>query len=296
VESRERRLGWIMLAPSLLVLLVLAAGPLCWAAWESLHLHDLRMPWRGRPFVGLDQYVALAHDARFGWSLVHTAAFTCITVALELLLGLGLALLMHRAGRARGATRAAVLVPWAMPTVVVALLWRFIFDGQHGAANSLLVWAGVIERPLAWLAAPIAAWVPLIIADVWKTTPWVALLLLAGLQTIDPALYEAAAVDGAGAWTRFTRITLPLLRHALLVTLVFRTLDAFRVFDLVYVLTSGGPGTSTEPVALYTFTTLLQHLRFGYGSAMSVAVFAISFTLALIYVRLLGREARGGTA
>ena len=277
-----------MLTPALLVLAALAVLPLLWTVWESLHLHDLRMPWRGRPFVGVEQYVALASDARFGAALLHTAAFTIVTVTLELVLGLALALVLQRVIRGRGVVRAAALLPWAMPTVVVALLWRFVFESRTGAANALLVGSGILAAPVAWLADPLAAWVPLVLADVWKTTPFVALLLLAGLQSIDPVLYEAAAVDGAGDWARFRRITLPMLRHAILVAVIFRMLDAFRVFDLVYVLTSGGPGTATEPVALYTFTALLQHLRFGYGSAMSVVVFVVAFTLALIAVKLLG--------
>lgn len=280
----------MMLAPALVVLGALAVLPMLWTVWESLHQHDLRMPWQGRPFVGLAQYVALAGDVRFRAALGHTALFTGVTVALELTLGLALAMIMHRVVRGRAAVRAAALLPWAMPTVVVALLWRFVFESRTGAANAILTSMGVIGEPVAWLADPVAAWVPLMLADVWKTTPFVALLLLAGLQSIDPVLYEAAAVDGAGAWARVRRITLPMLRHAILVAVIFRVLDAFRVFDLVYVLTSGGPGTATEPVALYTFTALLQHLRFGYGSAMSVVILGIAMVLAILCVRLLGER------
>jgi len=152
----------------------------------------------------------------------------------------------------------------------------------------LLVDAGFLKQPMVWFIEASTAWVPVILADVWKTTPFVALLLLAGLQNIDLSLYEAAAVDGANAWWQLRHITLPLLKPAILVTLIFRTLDGFRVFDLIYVLTGGGPGTSTEPVALYTFNALLQNLRFGYGSALSVVIFAITFGLALFYVRGLG--------
>jgi ABC-type sugar transport system permease subunit len=142
-----------------------------------------------------------------------------------------------------------------------------------------------------WFVHHAAAWVPIILADVWKTTPFVALLLLAGLQNIDPTLYEAARVDGAGPWRQFVHITLPLLRPVILVALIFRTLDAFRVFDLIYVLTGGGPGTATEPIALYTFSALFQNLRFGFGSALSVVIFAVTFALALAYIRVLGRDA-----
>jgi multiple sugar transport system permease protein len=149
---------------------------------------------------------------------------------------------------------------------------------------------GLVRHPIVWFIHPDLAWVPLIVSDVWKTTPFVALLLLAGLQNIDSALYEAARIDGASSWQQFRHVTLPLLKPALLVALVFRTLDSVRVFDLVYVLTGGGPGTSTEPIALFTFNSLLQNLRFGYGSALSVITFAVSFALALGYLRLLGRD------
>jgi ABC-type sugar transport system permease subunit len=152
----------------------------------------------------------------------------------------------------------------------------------------VLLDVGLLREPFVWLGHATAAWVPIILADVWKMTPFVTLLLLAGLQNIDGSLYEAARMDGAGPWQQFVHVTLPLLKPALLVALVFRTLDAVRVFDLVYVLTQGGPGTATEPLALLTFTALLQHLRFGYGSALSVLIFLLTFLLALVYIRLLG--------
>ncbi len=293
VEAAERRLGWKLVAPALAVILLIALFPLGWTAWESLHLHDLRMPWRGRPFVGLGNYAQIAGDARFWFALLHTTFFTIASIALELVLGLFLALAMNRAFRGRGLVRAAVLVPWAIPTVVSALLWRFLFDAQAGIANAVLVSVGVLDHPLVWFVHAWSAWIPVILADVWKTTPFVALLLLAGLQNIDASLYEAAAVDGADAWWQLRRITLPLLKPALLVVLIFRTLDAFRVFDLIYVLTGGGPGTSTEPLALYTFTALLQNLEFGYGSALSIVVFAITFGLALFYLKVLNVDLTG---
>ena len=283
----ETRLGWMLVAPALVTIALIALFPLSWTVWESLHQHDLRMPWLGSPFVGLANYGELLQDRRFWAAMGHTAFFTVATVSLELVLGLALALAMHRAFRGRAVVRAAVLIPWAMPTVVVALLWRFMFDAQAGIANVVLVELGALDAPIVWFIRAATAWVPVILADVWKTTPFVALILLAGLQNIDASLYEAAAVDGAGPWWRLRRITIPLLMPAILVALIFRTLDAFRVFDLIYVLTGGGPGTATEPVALYTFTTLLQNLRFGYGSAMSVVIFGVTFGLALVYIRLL---------
>ena len=251
------------------------------------------MPWLGKPFVGIENYIEAFGDPRFWSALGHTAFFAVTSVGLELIIGLWLALALNRAFRGRGLVRAAVLVPWAIPTVVSALLWRFMFEGQTGIVNSVLVGIGALQEPVVWFIHATGAWVPVILADVWKTTPFVALLLLAGLQNIDASLYEAARIDGASAWRQFRHITLPLLKPAILVALIFRTLDAFRVFDLIYALTGGGPGTSTEPIALYTFNALLQNLQFGYGSALSVIVFLITFCLAIIYIRLLGAELTG---
>lgn len=288
IEAREARLARRLVAPALLAVLLVAIFPLLYTIWESLHVHDLRMPWRGRPFVGLANYREALETARFWQALLHTGIFTVLSVSLELVLGLALALAMDRAWRGRGLIRVGVLLPWAIPTVVSALLWQFLFDGRVGVANAVLVGAGVLDEPLVWFVHATAAWVPVVLADVWKTTPFVALLLLAGLQNIPRAAHEAAMVDGAGPWRRFLHVTLPLLKPAILVALVFRTLDAFRVFDLVYVMTGGGPGTSTEPIALYTFQSLLRNLRFGYGSALAVLVFLVTFGLAMVYVRLLG--------
>ncbi|MBA2459421.1 MAG: sugar ABC transporter permease [Gemmatimonadales bacterium] len=292
-ERQEARLaGWLVL-PAVGTIALVALFPLTWTVWESLHLHDLRMPWLGRPFVGADNYIEAFGNPRFWSALGHTVFFASVSVGLELALGLGFALAMNRAFRGRGPVRAAILIPWAIPTIVAGLLWRFMFDGQGGIVNAVLVAAGLLDQPRVWFIHPQSAWVPVILADVWKTTPFVALLILAGLQNIDASLYEAARIDGASAWRQFRHVTLPLVKPAILVALIFRTLDAFRVFDLIYALTGGGPGTSTEPIALYTFNALFQTLRFGYGSALSVIVFAITFTLALVYIRLLGADLTG---
>lgn len=286
-QAREERLAWYMASPALLVIAAIALFPLLWVIWESFHAHDLRTPWLGRPFVGLENYSTALTDGRFWGALLHTAIFTLGSVSLEILFGLLLALVLNRAFRGRGVVRAAVLVPWAIPTVVAALLWRFLFDNQAGVANAIAGGLGLIEEPFIWFLDATAAWVPVILADVWKTTPFVALLLLAGLQGIDESLYESARLDGASPAQEFFYITLPLLKPTLLVVLLFRTLDALRVFDLIYVLTGGGPGVATEPIALYTFTTLLQDLQFGYGAALSVLIALIAGLIALLYVRLL---------
>lgn len=290
IESREARLAWALVLPAVGTIALIAVFPLVWTVWESIHLHDLRMPWRGKPVIYAANFVEALADARFWEAMAHTAIFTVTSVTLELGLGLVLALALNRGYRGRGLVRSAVLVPWAIPTVIAALLWRFMFDGQAGIANAVLIKIGLMDEPFVWFAHTTAAWVPIILADVWKTTPFVALLLLAGLQNIDESLYEAARVDGAGPGSQFVHVTLPLLKPTLAVALIFRTLDALRVFDLVYVLTGGGPGTATEPIALYTFNALLQNLRFGYGSALSLIIFLITFSLAMIYLRVLGRD------
>ena len=294
VERRDARTAWLLMTPALATLAVVTLFPIAWTFWESLHVHDLRMPWLGRPFVGLQNYADAFADARFRTAALHSGLFAVGSVTLEIVCGLALALLLDLPSRARGALRVAALLPWAVPTVVGALVWRFIFEGQTGLANAALIDLGVLDAPRSWLTDPHAAWIPIVIADVWKMTPFVALLLLAGLQQIDPAVYEAARMDGAGPWRCFREITLPLLRPALLVAVLFRFLDAFRVFDSIFVLTAGGPGTATEPISLYAFAQLLRNLRFGFGSALSMILFAVTFAGALLSIRLFGASLTRG--
>ena len=267
----ERRLAVLFVTPAVAVVILVALAPIAATAWEALHLHDLRLPWLGRPFIGADNFAEAARDPRFRDALWRTAAFATVSVPIELVLGLALALVMHHLVRGRALVRVLALLPWAIPTVVAALVWRFLFEAHLPG----------------WLVHPVAAWVPIVAADVWKTTPFVAILLLAGLQGIDQSLYEAARVDGAGPVRQFATITLPLLAPALIVAATFRTLDALRLFDLPYVLTGGGPGTATEPLSLYAFVALMQRLRFGYGSALAMIVFLLTFALALVCVRAL---------
>ena len=296
LERAEARLAYALVTPALAVILLVTVAPIGATIWEALHSHDLRLPWLGRPFVGLGNFAEAVGDPRFGSAVFHTVTFALVSVPLELGLGLALALIMHTAARGRDLIRVAALLPWAVPTVVAALVWRFMFDSQAGIVTAAAQTLGVAGASFDWLLDPLLAWVPIVLADVWKTTPFVAILLLAGLQTIDPALHEAARIDGAGSVRRFATITLPLLRPALVVAGAFRMLDALRLFDLAYVLTGGGPGTATEPLSLYAFTVLNQRLRFGYGSALSVMVFLLTFAFALIWVRALGRSLTGERA
>lgn len=276
-HRQERRLAALLIAPAAGLIAIVALIPIAATAWEALHGHDLRLPWLGRPFVGFANFFEAAGDPRFIDAVLHTVLFALVSVPIELTLGLALALVMHRALRSRGAIRVAALLPWTVPTVVAALIWRFMFETYSTSSFD-------------WFVHPLAAWVPIVAADVWKTTPFVAILLLAGLQTIDPALDEAARIDGAGPLRRFVTLTLPLLGPALVVATAFRALDALRLFDLVYVMTGGGPGTATEPLSVYAFVALMQRLRFGYGAALSITVFLLTFAFALIWIRTMGRS------
>lgn len=292
-QRRERRLALLFALPAFSVIVLIALIPIILTLWEALHSHDLRLPWLGRPFVGLANFAEAIGDDRFRSALVRTVLFAAVTVPIELVLGIALALVMHHAVRGRAWIRATALLPWAIPTVVAALLWRFMFDSQAGILNVPLREVGLISGSFDWFVGPLTAWVPIALADIWKSAPFVAVLVLAGLQTIDPSLYEAAAVDGAGRWRQFFTITLPLLGPVLVVSAAFRALDALRLFDLAYVLTGGGPGSATEPLSLYAFIALMQRLRFGYGSALSITVFLLTLGFALFWVRALGRTLEG---
>lgn len=237
-------------------------------------------------FSGLDNYRFLLKDERFWNAFGNTIYFTAVSVTLELLLGFAIALLLNRSFRFKGLVTAVVLVPWAVPTVVSARMWEWIYNTDFGVLNHLL---GV---KINWLGSPLWAMNAAIVMDVWKTTPFVVILLLAGLKVIPHELYQAARIDGAGAWQLFRRITLPLLLPVVLVALIFRTLDAFRIFDAVYVLTGGGPANTTETLSIYAYKVLFQTLQFGYGSTLSVVVFLCVGTLSVLYIRLLRSEAR----
>ena len=279
--------GWWMLAPALAFTLVFALYPVLDSFFLSLHRIVLAMPDLGQPFIGLENYRALAADPVARQALLVTLGFVILSTVLELLLGLGIALVIHERFPGRGWVRAAALIPWAIPTVVASQMWRFIFNDQYGFAN-LLLFGDRVADYVPWLAYPDFAWGAIVLADVWKTSSFAGLLILAGLQLIPDELYDAARIDGANAWQRFWRITLPLLRPALLLALLFRTMDAFRVFDLVFVMTQGGPGGATQVLQFYGYKTLFTEGRLGYGAAISVTVFLAIFVLSLFYLRAVG--------
>ncbi|WP_183185059.1 ABC transporter permease subunit [Anoxybacteroides voinovskiense] len=241
-------------------------------------------------FVGLKHYKDSLSDARLWKALWNTTFFTIVSVAVELVLGLGIALLINKAFFGRGLVRATILIPWAIPTAVSALMWKFLYDGQNGIVAKYFEDIGLVHRMGDLLTTEMGAMFSVIFADVWKTTPYMALLLLAGLQTIPSSLYEAASIDGATKWQQFTKITLPLLKSSILVALLFRTLDAFRVFDLIYVLTGGGPANSTETISILAYKVMFSQTNFGGGSALAVIVFLCVAIISIIYIKLLGAD------
>jgi multiple sugar transport system permease protein len=237
-------------------------------------------------FVGLNNYSYFAHDDRFWSSLGYTFQFTAISVFLELVLGIIVALVINRNFKGRGLVRAAVLIPWAIPTVVAAKMWGFIYDGQFGILSHIFEKLHLVKSSGILLTTHGGATFSIVFADVWKTVPYMALLLLAGLQSIDSTLYEASDVDGATRLQQFYKITLPLLKPTMLVALLFRTLDAFRVFDLVFVLTGGG--NSTETISTYAYKTMFAQMEFGKGSTLSVVVFICVAIISIGYIKILG--------
>nr|WP_163531201.1 sugar ABC transporter permease [Halobacillus ihumii] len=239
-------------------------------------------------FVGLANYKKAFQDDFVWVALKNTLIFTFSSVALELVLGLGMALIMNKSMRGQGFIRTSSLIPWAIPTAVAALMWSYLYDGTAGIVAQMFASIGLINEPTDLLLTSGGAMTAAILADVWKTTPYMALLLLAGLQTIPNSLYEAGSIDGADKGQQFFRITLPLLKPAILVALLFRTLDAFRVFDLIYVLTGGGPGGSTETLSIYSYKVMFAQTNFGYGSVIVMIMFVCVAIIATIYVKILG--------
>jgi multiple sugar transport system permease protein len=277
----ERRLGWMLCAPAVFAMLLVTAYPIMYAVVLSVQDVDLRFPDEGG-FVGLDNYVAVLSSDLWWQGVFNTTFITVVSVAIELVLGMIIALVMYRAIFGRGLVRTAVLIPYGIVTVVAAFAWFFAFDPASGFVNGL----PFVDDDKAWFGDRWSAISVVIAAEVWKTTPFIALLLLAGLTTIDEGLYEAAKVDGANAVQRFFRITLPLMKPAILVALLFRTLDAFRVFDTIFIMTRGSQ--DTESVSILGYNQLISRLNLGLGSAVSVLIFVMVLLIAAIYVRGFG--------
>ncbi len=288
LRQQDARTAWLLLAPSLLVLL----GITLWPVISTLILSFFNAPTginQTRTFVGLTNYIGMLTDETFWETIWRTLYFTGVSVALELGLGLAIAQLIHSKPWGWQFLRLALIIPWAVPTIVNGAMWRWIYSADFGALNGLLKALGLIDHYIPWLTLPNMAMNLVIIADVWHTMPFVALVLQAALATLPEDLDEAAAVDGANAWQRFWQIRVPLLRPAILVALIVRTVDAFRVFDIVYIITSGGPAYKTLTITYLTYLNSFAWGKQGTGAALSFLISAVTIVLALVYIRFLYR-------
>ncbi len=278
----ERRLAYMLCAPAVIAMLIVTGYPIGYAFYLSLQKFDLRFP-DDKEFVGFQNYADVLTSSTWWSDVAVTSIITVVSVSIELVLGMAIALVMHRAIFGRGPVRAAILVPYGIVTVVAAFAWRYAFDPASGFTQGL----PLISDTAAPLTNQTGSLIVIILAEVWKTTPFMALLLLAGLSLVPDELHEAAKVDGARAWQRFRRITLPLMRPAILVALLFRTLDAFRIFDNVFIIQPGG-ALGTETVSILGYNVLINRVNLGLGSAISILIFVCVILIATFFVKVLG--------
>jgi multiple sugar transport system permease protein len=285
IKARDQRTGLYLVLPAVLVLLLVFAYPIARAFFLGMFANNLGTELQP-VFIGLGNYVRILGDGNFWSTLWITLRFTVITVLLELVLGMAIALILNRAFRGRGVVRTIAILPWALPTALIAMVWAWIFNDQFGIANDILLRLGLVSRDhlVNWLGQPGTANLAIIVADVWKTTPFISILLLAGLQSIPGDLYEAHALDGGTPWQGFWRITLPLLLPQIVIATLFRFAQAFGVYDLIQVMTGGGPGGATQVVSLYIYANAMRYLDFGYASALIVVTFLL-LVLAIVLCR-----------
>lgn len=288
LRQRDALFGWLLVIPSLLVILGIALQPIL----TTLYLSFFKAPsgvGLPRIFVGLGNYLDLLKDGVFWATIGRTLYFTVVSVGLELVLGIAIAQLINSHPPGWRFLRTSLIIPWAIPTIVSGAMWRWIYNADYGALNGLLLQLGLIGRYVPWLIDPARAMNLVIVADIWHTVPFVALIMQAAMATLPGELNEAAAVDGATAWQRFWHIRLPLLRPAILVALTIRSVEAFRVFDIVYIITQGGPAFGTVTISYMTYLETFSYGNMGRGSALSFLISAITLALALLYIRFLYR-------
>jgi multiple sugar transport system permease protein len=283
-RASDRRTAYLFILPLVAFIGLFVVLPVIGTFWTSLFREVTYL----KPvFAFLGNYKRLLGDASFWQSMRFTLLFVAVCIPVEISLGMVFALILNERLPARGILRAAVLIPWAIPTIVAARTWELIYNYSYGLANYLLALLHISAAPVNWLGTPWSAFGALVIADVWKTTPFVTIILLAGLQTIPEQIYEQAKVDGTVFYQRFFKITLPIIRPVIAVALIFRTIDTIRILDLIYVITDGGPGGSTNSLSLYGYK-FFNEGDFGYGSAVAVVVFIMAFVLSITYLRVGG--------
>jgi multiple sugar transport system permease protein/N,N'-diacetylchitobiose transport system permease protein len=291
-RTREARFAALLLVPSVIVVFGIVIYPVARTLYTSFYA--VNSPFPGNyPGVGLHNYTAALSNPGFWSAVERTAYFTFVSTALELVFGIGIALLLYAPLRMRWLFRTIVVLPWALPTIVNGALWRYMFDANYGVINAAFTQLHLLGSYKAWLSSPFGALNIVILADVWKNTSLVAFFLLAGLATIPRELYEAARIDGVSPFQAFLRITLPLLRPAIVVVLVLRTIEAFKVFDIIYVMTGGGPANGTQSVSFYTYQRAFSDEYFGYGSALAYLIVLFILVLAALYIRALRSDNYG---
>lgn len=283
----DNTLALLLITPPITFLLLFTLYPIIRVFWMSLHQISVTQPWLGTPFVGFDNYIQAFHDTRFWHSTGFTIAFSLLTVIVEVVFGLFLAIIANKTFPFRNFIRAAILFPWALPTVLNALTWKWMFNSDYGLFNGMLLQWGLIDKPINWLGDAKLAFVSICVVSIWKTASFMAIILLGGLQSIPSDIYEAAEIDGASRVQSFFMLTLPLLRNVIMVSLVLRTLGSLQAFDLMYGLTNGGPGNATESLPMYIHTTAFVDMEWGYGSALGVLLFLIIFLITALNVKLL---------
>jgi len=282
-NRQERRLPYLLISPTVAVLLALSIYPLFYSIKTSFQTGD-------DAHFSFDNFTRLFSDGFFLSATAHTFVFASLALTLEFLIGLGLALLLDSKLRGKNIFRAVLLVPMMLPPVVVGVVWRLMLNSDFGAINGTLKSFGVDTTNLTWTASPKLAFLSIIIVDVWQWTPFVFLILLAGLQAIPNEPYEAALIDGSSAWQTFKNITLPLLKPAILIALLLRTMDLLRVFDSIFILTEGGPGNATETISLYIYRTAFRFGDFGYATAMSFVLLILTNIISATYIRFLQKQ------
>ena len=279
----KTKIGYYFLLPTIIFSVIVVLYPILKTVYISFFDYKIQTMALGPKFIGLNNYIAIFSDEHFIKTLIWTIQFTVISVTLELIIGMALALLMNRKIFGQGLIRTTILIPWAIPTIVSGMMWAYLFN-YNGLINSFLSNLGIISQNIPWLTQTFSAKVAIIVADVWKTTPYMSLLILAGLQNISSSVYEAASIDGASKWQQFWHVTLPLVKPAIMVALLFRVVAALRIYDLIVGMTSGGPAGSTESLTVYAVDTYFAYGDIGYGAALSVSMLLISLLISFIFM------------
>jgi multiple sugar transport system permease protein len=288
--------GWTFALPGLLIILAITIFPVLYSIFVSFNHVAITSSGFKLSWVGVRNYRTIFSNSLYQYSLVFTVIYTVVTVLVELILGMGVALVLNALSRGRGFMLALLLLPWSLVTVISAEMWSYIYNGVYGVLNAILMGVGLLNHPVTWLGTPILAIISMMVADIWKTTPFVAIILLAGLQMIAGDLYEAADIDGASAGYKFWRITVPLLRPTIALSVLFRVLQAFGLFDLPFVLTGGGPGHATESLALLGYQVMFQDLNMGRGAAIAASTTLIVLLASLVVLRVFRAQVEEGAS